>query len=120
MVKEARKQPEAKLLATVPGLGPIRVAYLMAIVVSPRRFRTREQLWHYAGLGVVMRSSSDWVQGDDGKWRKDMVQQTRGLTRHHNHDIKATFTAAAFGGPRGPHCTSPSLVQFGSRGLLRR
>ncbi len=45
MVKEARKQPEAKLLATVPGLGPIRVAYLMSIIVSPYRFRTREQLW---------------------------------------------------------------------------
>ena len=95
MVKEARKQPEAKLLATVPGLGSIRIAYLMAIIVSPHRFRTRAQLWQYAGLGVVMRSSSDWVQGNDGKWRKDMVQQTRGLNRHHNHDLEAIFKGAA-------------------------
>ena len=95
MVKEARKQPEAKLLATVPGLGAIRVAYLMSIIVSPHRFRTREQIWQYAGLGVVMRSSSDWVQGGDGKWRKDQVQQTRGLTRHHNHELKAIFKGAA-------------------------
>lgn len=95
MVKEARRHPEAKLLATVPGLGPIRVAHLMSIIVSPHRFRTRAQLWQYAGLGVVMRSSSDWVQGNDGTWRKDLVQQTRGLTRRHNHELKSIFKGAA-------------------------
>ena len=95
MVAKARRAPISKLLATVPGLGPIRVANLQAIVVSPDRFRTRRQLWEYSGLGVVMRSSSDWVQGDDGKWRKDQVQQTRGLDRHHNHELKAIFKGAA-------------------------
>ena len=95
MVAEARKAPISKLLATVPGLGPIRVANLLAIIVSPRRFRTRRQLWEYSGLGVVMRSSSDWVQGDDGKWRKGQVQQTRGLNRHHNHELKSIFKGAA-------------------------
>jgi hypothetical protein len=42
-----------------------------------------------------MRSSSDWVQGKDGKWRKDNVQQTRGLNRHHNHVLKSIFKEAA-------------------------
>jgi len=95
MVAEARKSLVSKLLATVPGLGPIRVAHLLSIVVSPHRFRTRRQLWEYSGLGVVMRSSSDWVQGDDGRWRKDQVQQTRGLNRHHNHELKSIFKGAA-------------------------
>ncbi len=26
------------------------------------RFRTKRQFWSYCGLGIVMRSSSDWVQ----------------------------------------------------------
>jgi transposase len=95
MVKEARKHTVFKLLATAPGLGPIRVAQLMSIVVSPHRFRTRSQLWQYAGLGVVTRSSSDWVQGNDGRWRKDIVQKTRGLNRNHNHHLKAIFKGAA-------------------------
>jgi transposase len=95
MVTEARKQSVSKLLATVPGLGPIRVAHLMSVVVSPHRFRSRDQLCQYAGLGVVTRSSSDYVQGDDGKWRKAKVQQTRGLNRNHNHELKSIFKGAA-------------------------
>ena len=42
-----------------------------------------------------MRSSSDWVQDTDGRWRKDMVQQTRGLNRNHNHELKSIFKGAA-------------------------
>jgi transposase len=95
MIAEARKSPVSKLLATVPGLGPIRVAHLLSIIVSPHRFRTRRQLWEYSGLGVVMRSSSDYVQSDDGRWRKAQVQQTRGLNRHHNHELKSIFKGAA-------------------------
>lgn len=95
MVKEARKHPISKVLATTPGLGPIRVAQLMSIVVSPHRFRTRAQFWQYAGLGIVMRSSSDWVRGADGRWSKDLVQKTRGLNRNHNHELKAVFKGAA-------------------------
>ena len=95
MLTEARKHRVSKLLRTVPGLGPIRVAHLMAIVVSPNRFRSRDQLCQYAGLGVVTRSSSDYVQGDDGKWRKTKVQQTRGLNRNHNHELKSIFKGAA-------------------------
>jgi hypothetical protein len=61
MLAEARKHPIAKVLATAPGMGPIRVAQLLPIVVTPHRFRTRRQFWSYCGLGIVMRTSSDWV-----------------------------------------------------------
>ncbi len=95
MIKEARKHAVWKLLTTVPGLGPIRAAQLMAIIVSPGRFRTRRQLCEYAGLGVVMRSSADWVVGKDGQFRKERVQQTRGLNPRHNHELKSIFKGAA-------------------------
>jgi transposase len=95
MLAESRKHPITKMLVTVPGLAKIRVAQLAPIIISPHRFRTKRQLWKYAGLAIVMRSSSDWVQGKDGRWMKDNVQQTRGLNRNHNSTLKSIFKAAA-------------------------
>jgi len=37
MVPEAAKQPIAKVLAMAPGLGPLRVAQLLPVVVTPHR-----------------------------------------------------------------------------------
>ena len=95
MLAESGKQPITKKLITVPGLGKIRVAQLVPIIISPHRFRTKRQLWKYVGLGIVMRSSSDWVQGKDSSWTKDKVQQTRGLNRDHNATLKGIFKGAA-------------------------
>jgi hypothetical protein len=78
-----------------PGLGPLRVAQLIPIVVSPMRFRTKRQFWSYCGLGIVMRSSSDWVRTKDGGWARAEVQQTRGLNLNHNHTLKNIFKGAA-------------------------
>lgn len=36
-----------------PALGAVRVAYLLAIMRTPFRFRTKRNLWPYAGLAVV-------------------------------------------------------------------
>jgi len=55
LVEEARRHPISRVLETCPGLGPIRVAQLTPIVVSPSRFRTKRQFWSYCGLGIVMR-----------------------------------------------------------------
>lgn len=95
MLAESRKHSISSKLATIPGLGKIRVAELVPIIISPHRFRTKRQLWQYAGLGVVMRSSSDWVQGRDGNWARAKVQQTRGLNLNHNSTLKAIFKGAA-------------------------
>lgn len=91
---EARKHAAVQRLRTVPGLGLIRAAQVVAVVVSPHRFRTKRQLWAYAGLGIVMRSSSDWVK-QDGRLVKIKVAQTRGLNRNHNRMLKNVFKGAA-------------------------
>ncbi len=78
-----------------PGFGPIRAARLVPIVVTPHRFRTKRQFWSYCGLGIVTRSSSDWVQTADGGWIKARVAQTRGLSRQHNRVLKSIFKGAA-------------------------
>ncbi len=95
LVREAKKHRIVGILETAPGFGPIRAARLVPIVVTPHRFRTRRQFWSYCGLGIVTRSSSDWVQTADGGWIKARVPQTRGLSRQHNRNLKSIFKGAA-------------------------
>jgi hypothetical protein len=95
LVRESHRHPITRILETVPGLGPIRVARLVPVVVTPYRFRTRQQFWSYCGLGIVRRSSSDWAQTANGGWVRAPVQQTRGLSRQHNHGLKDIFKGAA-------------------------
>ena len=95
MVAEARKHPITRTLETAPGVGQVRSAQLLALVVTPHRFRTSRQFWAYCGLGVVMHSSSDWQQLPDGQWVKAPVRKTRGLNRNFNRQVKAIFKGAA-------------------------
>jgi transposase len=95
LLKEARKHREWHVLKTCPGLGPIRTAELLPVVVTPYRFRSRSGFWAYCGLGIVMRSSSDWVRAPSGEWVKTAVQRTRGLNQNFNHTLKRIFKGAA-------------------------
>lgn len=90
----AGKHPIVRRLATAPGLGTIRAALVVATVVAPGRFRTSRQFWSYCGLGIEMRSSSDWVPGGSG-WVRGRVPQTRGLNRNRNAVLKSVFKGAA-------------------------
>lgn len=67
LLAEARLQPITAVLGTCPGIGPIRAAQLVPIVATPHRFRTKRQFWSYCGLGILMRSSSDWGAGRFGQ-----------------------------------------------------
>ncbi len=95
LVRESKKHPIVAVLETAPGFGPIRAARLVPIVITPHRFRTKRQFWQYCGLGIVTRSSSDWVQTADGTWVRARLPQTRGLSRQHNHFLKSIFKGAA-------------------------
>lgn len=95
MRKEARKHPVYNTLRTIPGMGPNRVAELLPIVVTPYRFPNKRMFWTYCGLGVVMRSSSDWNRATDGSWVRNNVLKTRGLNYNHNHHLKKIFKGAA-------------------------
>lgn len=95
LLKEAKSHPIVRILRTAPGMGPIRVAQLVAIVGTPHRFRTSRQFWSYSGLGIVQHSSSDWVRTKSGEWVRAQVQQTRGLTRKRQPVLKSLFKGAA-------------------------
>jgi transposase len=95
LVHEAHRFPISRVLESCPGLGPIRVAQMIPIVVSPGRFRTKRQFWSYCGLGIVMRSTSDWIRKPDGGWTRSEMNQTRGLNWNHNPTLKCIFKGAA-------------------------
>jgi threonine dehydrogenase-like Zn-dependent dehydrogenase len=40
------------LLRQIPSISPIRAALLIALIQTPRRFRTKRQLWAYGGLAI--------------------------------------------------------------------
>jgi len=61
----------------------------------PYRFANKRGFWSYCGLGIVMRSSSDWVRTRSGQWTKARVQQTRALNRNFNRSLKRVFKGAA-------------------------
>jgi transposase len=95
MVVEARRQPAWKILRSIPFLGPIRVAQMLAIIRTPFRFRTKRNLWGYVGLAVVTRSSADQEFAGGKLRRRPKAPVTRGLNRNHNPILKAVFKGAA-------------------------
>ncbi len=95
MLAEAKRNWEFRLVRSCPGLGPVRTAKLLPIVVTPYRFQSKRGFWSYCGLGIVTRSSSDWVRTRTGEWVKAEVKRSRGLNRNFNHTLKAVFKGAA-------------------------
>lgn len=95
MIKVARRQPGYRWLMTVPRLGPVSVAQIIAIVSAPHRFRSKRQFWTYVGLAVVTVSTADHEVRDGVLQRSRRPSYTRGLNRHHNHVLKRVFKQAA-------------------------
>jgi hypothetical protein len=95
--EEAKKCPEVQRLKTVPGLGDVRAAQIVALVVTPHRFRKTRQFWSYCGLGIVTRASSEWKRNSgDGRWQHVQSNvQTRGLNLNRHPLLKAIFKGAA-------------------------
>lgn len=94
MVEESRRHAAAKILGSVPYLGPVRVALLMAWLRTPYRFRGKRQLWSYAGLSLVTRSSADY-RLVDGELMPRHSALVLGLNANHHHGVKALFKDAA-------------------------
>jgi transposase len=95
LVAECHHHPASKMLLAVPTLGIIRIAQLIASVVTPHRFRSKRQFWSYCGLAVVTRSSADYHLDGFRLRRTKKAVETRGLTRSHNRTLKHVFKGAA-------------------------
>jgi transposase len=97
VLRQACNQRAYRLLRTVPGIGPLRAAEIIAIIGDPHRFRTKRQLWEYAGLGVITRSCGEWIPDSrTGRIRRSSRPPlTRGLNRNFNRPLKKIFKMAA-------------------------
>jgi transposase len=95
MVAEAQRDPAWALLRTIPFLGPVRVAQVLATMQTPWRFRTKRNLWAYAGLAVVTRTSAEFALVAGRPVRRRRPPLTRGLNRNHNRILKDVFKGAA-------------------------
>lgn len=95
LIAESHRHPISRTLETAPGLGKIRVAQMIPIVVTPHRFPTKRHFWSYCGFGVVTRTSGDHVQSPNGEWVWGSVTRTRGLNSHNNQPLKSIFKGAA-------------------------
>jgi len=96
LVAAARRDPAWDVLRTIPFLGPVRVALLLATLQTPWRFRTKRQLWSYAGLAVVTETTAEYALDAGGQpVRRRRPPMTRGLNRNHNHVVKEVLKGAA-------------------------
>jgi transposase len=95
LLAEAKRDPAWRVLRTIPYLGPVRVALLLATMQTPWRFRTKRHLWAYAGLAVVTRGSAEYEHDGRRPIRKKRAPMTRGLNRNHNRVLKDVLKGAA-------------------------
>ena len=102
LLAESRKHPVAARLCEIPGLGPVRVALLIAILQTPHRFRTCRQLWTYAGLGLIQIGSSEYRLVEGRAVRRARALHARGLNRNHRPGLKEIFKSAALAAIRQP------------------
>lgn len=115
MLAEARRDPAWSVLLTIPFLGPVRVAGLLATMQTPWRFRTKRNLWGYAGLAVVTHSTSDFTIVAGRPVRRRRPPLTRGLNRNYNRVLKDVFKGAATAAT-----ARPGPLQDWYHGLLER
>ena len=95
LVREAQRDRAWTILRTIPFLGPVRVALLLATMQTPWRFRTKRHLWKYAGLAVVTRATAEYELQGTRAVRRRRPPMTRGLNRNHNGVLKNVLKGAA-------------------------
>ncbi|MGD0460705.1 MAG: transposase [Terriglobia bacterium] len=95
LLEESRKHTVAARLGEIPGLGPLRVALLIARVQTPHRFRSRRNFWTYVGLGLVRRGSAEYGLVGGRVVRRARAVNPRGLNPNHRPELKEIFKPAA-------------------------
>lgn len=115
LLAEARRDPAWTVLRTIPFLGPVRVALLLATLQTPWRFRTKRHLWAYAGLAVVTRTSAEYSLHEGQLQRRRRAPMTRGLNRNHNRLVKEVLKGAATAAT-----ARPGALQALYQGMLAR
>jgi transposase len=119
LLGETRKHREAKILQSIPGIGPVRAGMILGFAITPHRFRTKKQFWTYCGLAVTSRISSEYaiIQGQVRRTKQQPL--VRGLNRNYNRHLKEVFKGAAATVAMGPWKSHfDAMVANGTRAQL--
>ena len=98
VLSEGQRHQAVQLLRTIPQVGPIRAAQIVASAGTPHRFRTKRQFWSYSGLAVVTHTSAEYEIRDGRVVRRNKPVATRGLNANCNRRLKSVFIPAATSG----------------------
>lgn len=104
--KECFKYPEAKILKSIPGIGPIGTAKLIATVIDPHRFGTKHKFWSYCGLVKHPRESAGKRVGKNPS--------------RANRTLKGVFKTAAETTLRGEGPMQSYYLQWREKGVSER
>lgn len=102
LLTASRKHPAHRWLRSIPRWGPLRAALLLALVQTPHRFRTKRQLWAYAGLALVTHTSAEYLMVNGQVVRSTKPVALRGLNPNHHPELKNLFKSAAITASRSP------------------
>jgi transposase len=122
MIATAKQHDAYERIRSVPFIGPVRAAEILAYMVTPHRFRTRRQLWAYSGLAVITHTSGDH-RFESGRLIRRPTTATRGLNHNFHRVLKKVFKQAAFDASihRGPLRSSfERMLQNGIRSDMAR
>jgi transposase len=98
VLSEGRRHKAVQLLRTIPQVGPIRAAQIVASAGTPHRFRTKRQFWSYSGLAVGTHTSAEYEMRDGRVVRRNKPVATRGLNANCNRRLHSVFISAATSG----------------------
>lgn len=92
LIKAVKKNSMFTTLVSMPQIGELFAATIIAEVGSPYRFRTRSQFWSYCGLAVTTYETAQFERDERGGVRKkDRKTKTRGLVKECNRTLKNVF-----------------------------
>jgi transposase len=98
VLTEGQRHQAVQLLRTIPQVGPVRAAQIVATAGTPHRFRTKRQFWSYSGLAVVTHTNAEYEMREGRVVRRNKPVATRGLNIHCNRRLKSVFISAATAG----------------------
>jgi transposase len=116
VLSEGQQHKAVQLLRTVPQVGPVRAAQIVASAGTPHRFRTKRQFWSYSALAVVTHTSAEYEMLGGRVVRRNKPVATRGLNANCNRRLKSVFISAATAGGSS-HPWQPYLNQLKEKGM---
>lgn len=101
MLRLGRRYSEIEEFQKVPGVGPVGAHLFDGFIQTPHRFRTKQKLWRYCGLGIRSKTSSGKPLGYealDPTGRSELKAMSYrawlAALRHPDNEVEAFFEAS--------------------------